>query len=309
MHPDQMQLHFNPESLTLLNVILGLVMFGVALDLHIRDFKRLFLAPKGPLIGLTAQFLLLPMFTYLLIRIIEPMPSLALGMILVAACPGGNVSNFITHLAGGNTALSVTMTAISTTLALVMTPFNLTFWGSLYPPTAELLTQVQLDPVQVFFTIVMILGIPLAAGMSLRHYAPKIAARLRRPFKIASIGVFVLFIAIAFMMNFDNFQTFIVHVFYIVFLHNATALLLGFWSSRLLGMPHRDARAVSIEVGIQNSGLGLVLIFDFFHGLGGMALVAAWWGIWHLVAGLSLATYWSRKPAAAPALSRIETTS
>ena len=297
MHPDQMQLHFNPESLKLLNVILGLVMFGVALDLHVRDFKRLLAAPRGPLIGLAAQFVLLPLFTYLLIRVIEPLPSLALGMILVAACPGGNVSNFMTHLAGGNTALSVTMTAVSTTLALVMTPFNLTFWGSLYPPTADLLTQVQLDPIQVFFTIVMILGIPLAAGMTIRHHYPQVAARLRRPFKIGSIGVFVLFIVIAFAMNFDNFQKFVLQVFYIVLLHNATALLLGFWSSRLLGMPHRDARAVSIEVGIQNSGLGLVLIFDFFHGLGGMALVAAWWGIWHLIAGLSLALYWSRKPA------------
>ncbi len=297
MDLDAVRLHFNPQSLIALNAILGLVMFGVALDLRVEDFRRVVRSPRGPLIGLGAQFVLLPALTFVLTLFLRPLPSIALGMLLVAACPGGNVSNFITHLAAGNTALSVSMTALSSALALVMTPLNLTFWGKLNPHTAPLLTSVSLNPLQVMATIFLILGLPLAAGMSIAHRRPQLAARLRRPFRIFSIFAFVLFVAIAFAANFDYFQKFVLRVFFYVLLHNAGALFIGYLAARAFGMSIRDRRAVSIEVGIQNSGLGLALIFNFFSGLGGMAVTAAWWGIWHLIAGMSLAFYWSRKPA------------
>jgi len=293
---DQLQLNFNPESLKLLNLIIGLIMFGVALDLKVDDFKRLAAAPMPPLIGLVGQFILLPALSFLWTLVLKPPPSIALGMILIAACPGGNVSNFLTHLAKGNTALSVSVTAISTAVALVMTPLNLTFGGRLNADTAPILHRINLDPLEVFSTVVIILGIPLAAGMLVARYAPKLAGRLRRPLKIFSLVFLVSFIIVIFALNWDNFLTYVPKIWFAVFIQNGLGLWGGYAMSRVFRLPRRDARAISIEVGIQNSALGLALIFEFFAGLGGMALVAAWWGVWHLVSGLTVALIWSKRP-------------
>jgi len=293
---DQLQLNFNPESLKLLNLIIGLIMFGVALDLKVDDFKRLAASPIPPLIGLVGQFILLPALSFLWTLILKPPPSIALGMILIAACPGGNVSNFLTHLAKGNTALSVSVTAISTAVALVMTPINLTFWGRLNADTAPILHRINLDPLEVFHTVVIILGIPLAAGMLVAHYAPQLAGRLRWPLKFFSLVFLVSFIMVIFALNWDNFLKYVPKIWFAVFIQNGLGLWGGYALSRVFRLPRQDARAISIEVGIQNSALGLALIFEFFAGLGGMALVAAWWGVWHLVSGLTVALIWSKRP-------------
>jgi bile acid:Na+ symporter, BASS family len=289
---DEVQLNFNAAGLVTLNVILGLVMFGVALDLTLDDFKRVARTPKGPVIGLTAQFLLLPAATFALTQVLPVTPSIALGMILVASCPGGNISNFITHLAKGNTALSIGMTAFSTALAIVMTPLNLSFWGSLDPATAAILHEVSLSPFEVLMTVMTILGVPLVLGMTVAAKLPRAAARMRKPLKVLSIVFFLGFVVIALQQNWAHFVVWVGLVMGVVALHNGSALALGYGAARFLGCPGRDARAVSIEVGIQNSGFGLTLIFTFFGGLGGMAIVAAWWGVWHILAGMSLATFW-----------------
>jgi len=295
---DQVRLNFNPQGLMVINGAIGLMMLGVALELKLDDFKRIFTAPKAPVIGLTAQFLLLPAFTFLLTLIIRPYPSMALGMILVAACPGGNLSNIITHLARGNTAVSISMTAVSTAAAVIMTPLNLTFWGSLNPATVPILHQVSLNPVDLFITIFMILGIPLAAGMFLASRFPAMAQKVRRPFKIFSLAFFILIVCGALAANWRNFLDYVGIVVLAVFIHNALALNIGYWAGRMVGLKERDNRAVSIEVGIQNSALGLVLVFNFFDGLGGMAILVAWWGIWHIIAGLTAAFFFSRRPLA-----------
>jgi len=297
---DQVQLNFSPGTLALLNVLIGLIMFGVALDIRVADFKRVVTDPRGPLIGLVAQFVLLPAMTYVLVGIIDPLPSIGLGMMMVAACPGGNFSNFLAHHAKANSALSVSMTAISTALAVVMTPANLAFWGGMNPKTAAILQQVELDPFALFQTILIILGVPLVAGMLVASKKPTIAARLRRPMKVFSLTAFGLFIAGALVGNWEHFLNNVGYVAFAVALHNALGLALGYGSGRLLGSPKYDARAISIEVGIQNSALALVLIFGFFDGLGGMAIIAAWWGVWHLISGLTIATYWSRNPVPIP---------
>ena len=291
---DQIRLNFNPQSLTALNVLIGLMMLGMALDIKLDDFRRVVRSPRGPAIGLAAQFVLLPAFTYLLTMVLRPAPSLALGKILVAACPGGNLSNVMTYLAGGNTALSVSMTAISTAAAVFMTPLNLSLWGSLNPATATILKQVSLSPLDVFGSIVLILGLPMAAGLFIAHRFPGLTARLRKPFKIFSVVVFMCFIAGALAANWSIFLKVIGLVVLVVMAHNGLALGLGYGAARLAGLPPRDRRAVSIEVGLQNSALGLVLIFNFFEGLGGMAILTAWWGVWHIIAGLTLAFVWSR---------------
>ncbi len=298
---DQVQLNFNPATLTVLNVLIGLIMFGVALDIRIDDFKRIARDPRGPLIGLTAQFLLLPAFTFLLIQIIEPPPSIALGMLMVSACPGGNFSNFLAHHAKANSAMSVTMTAISTALAIVMTPFNFTFWGNQSPGTAAILRDVNLSPLDLFGTVLMILGIPLVLGMLVAARSPDLATKLRKPMKIFSLTAFGIFVAGALLANWSQFLENIGRVAIVVAIHNGMALALGYWSARALGSPKYDSRAISIEVGIQNSALALVLIFSFFDGLGGMAIIAAWWGVWHLISGLTVSSWWAAHPAPVPA--------
>jgi len=292
---DGLSLNFDPNSIMLLNVILAIIMFGVSLDLKVDDFKRVLQSPKGPLIGLLAQFILLPAFTYGLTLIINPAPSIALGMILVSSCPGGNVSNFFTNYAKGNTALSVSMTSISTVLSIFMTPFNITFWGNMNENTRNILTKVNLNPMDMLLTILIILGVPLILGMYFATKKPELAAKMKKPFKYASVLFFVGFIIMAFSKNINNFLTYIKFVMYVVAVHNIVALSIGYYSAKLGKLKEKDRRAITMEVGIQNSGLGLLLIFDFFNGLGGMALIAAWWGIWHIIAGLTLGTFWAKR--------------
>ncbi len=297
---DAVRLNFSPTTLHVLNAILAIVMFGVALDLRGEDFRRVVENPKPVLVGLAGHYLVFPAFTFLLVLALRPAPSIALGMMLVASCPAGNISNFLVYLARGNTALSVSISSASTVLSVVMTPLVLRFWGSLYAPTRAILRDVAVDPLEMFVTIFVLLGIPLTLGVLTARRWPAFAARARLPLKRFSIGVFALFLIFALAGNWTYFVTYVRWVVFAVFLHNATALTTGYWTAAALGLPERDRRAVSFEVGIQNSGLGLILVFTFFGGLGGMAIVAAWWGIWHIVAGLSLATYWSRRPPQLP---------
>ena len=293
---DEAKLNFDESSLLLLNVLIGLMMLGMALDLDVEDFKRLIRQPKPPAIGLVAQFLLLPAFTFLLTLIIRPEPSIALGMILVASCPGGNLSNVMTYLAGGNAPLSVGMTAVSTAAAIVMTPVNLAVWGSLNSDTEPILRSVSLSPLDLFMTIFVILGIPLIVGMLIARRFPDVTARVRGPFKIFSVVVFIGFVAAALANNWEQFLDYVGLVVFAVLVHNAVAFLIGNSAARLAGLDQRDQRAVTIEVGLQNSALALILVFDFFDGLGGMAIIAAWWGIWHIISGLTVAQLWSRRP-------------
>jgi len=177
-----------------------------------------------------------------------------------------------------------------------MTPLNRRLWASLYPPNANILTVVSLDCCSMFKTISLLLIIPIILGMLLRKYQPKLSDRLHPVMHYTSIIIFAAIVLMAFKANFDLFLTYIHLVIFLVFIHNAVALTLGYQVGKLFKLPGADRRSIAIETGIQNSGLGLILIFAFFDGLGGMAIVAAWWGIWHILAGLSLAYFWSRSP-------------
>jgi len=292
---DNVQIHFDSSGLWVLNIALAVVMFGVALSITINDFKTLFRQPKLILVGVLSQFILLPLFTFLLVTIIKPLPSIALGMMMVAACPGGNISNFMTHLAKGNTALSVSLTAFATFLAIFMTPFNFQFYGNLYEPTAQILQNVKLKPLDLVKLVILILGIPLVLGMFLRSKKPQLAIKFSKLLKPFSIIVFVAIVIIAFSNNIDVFNTYVHHVLAIGISHNILAILLGLAVAKLFRLSFKNQKTLAIETGIQNSGLGLLLIFTFFNGLGGMAILAAFWGIWHIISGLLLAAYWSHK--------------
>lgn len=291
---DGITLNFSPAALNLLNAILGVVMFAIALDLRIEHFRALLRAPKPLLVGLFSQFVVLPVITFAMVLALQPRPSIALGLILVAACPGGNISNFLTHRAGGNVALSVSMTAIATVTALVMTPLNVALWGNLYAPTREILRSVTLDPVTVVVTVGMILVLPLSLGIWLNARRPDIADRIRRPMQWLAMIIFILFIVLALAANWTFFLAYAGAVAGLVVLHNALALAGGYLTATLAGVSDYDRRSITIETGIQNSGLGLILIFAFFNGLGGMAVVAALWGLWHAISGLALATVMAR---------------
>jgi bile acid:Na+ symporter, BASS family len=292
---DQVQLSFNPQTLTLLNTVLGLVMFGVALELKVDDFKAALRTPKALALGLLGHHLLFPAMTYVLVWILNPIPSIALGMILVSSCPAGHISNFLVHYARGNTALSVSVSALSTAVALVMTPLNFAFWGNLHPVTSGLMKQVAMSPWEMLEVVVLLLGVPLVLGMWVARRFPAFAQRIRKPMKFLSLLVLVGFIVGALAANFKHFLAYIQFVVLVVFIHNLLALVTGYSLAAALRLPERDRRAITFEMGIQNSGLGLILIFNFFNGLGGMAIVTAWWGIWHIVAGMTLATWWKNR--------------
>jgi BASS family bile acid:Na+ symporter len=293
---DEVMLNFSPASLMLLNAILAVVMFAIALDLRPDQFRALGRAPKPLIAGFVAQFAALPAATWLLVLVVQPRPSVALGLILVAACPGGNISNFLTHRAGGNTALSVSLTALASVGAIMLTPLNIALWGGLYAPTRAILVQTAIDPAQVAMTVVFLLVLPLALGMLVNARMPTLAARIRRPMQILSMVIFVGFIVAALAANWGYFLDLAGTVAGLVVAHNALALALGFVIATLAGLAPRDRRSITIETGIQNSGLGLILIFAFFGGLGGMAVVAAFWGMWHAISGLALAVLWGRRP-------------
>jgi BASS family bile acid:Na+ symporter len=293
---DAVRLNFTPASLVALDVILAFVLFGVALDMRLDDFRRIVTAPRGTVIGLVAHSVLLPAAAFALAAFLRPAPSIALGMILVASCPSGNISNFLVNYAHGNPALSVTIAAFSMLGSVLFTPVNISFWGGMAPGTAAILRVVDLDPWQVFRTILVLLVVPTVLGVTVSRRWPEFAQRARRPFRLLSIAFFACFVLAATAVNLPFFLDYVPRVALFVFLLNASALALGYWTARVARLPEADCRAVSFEVGIQNAGFGLALVFSFFGGLGGMALVAAWWGIWHLLAGMTLAAWWRRRP-------------
>jgi BASS family bile acid:Na+ symporter len=306
---DTIRLHFNQDGLLALNIALGFIMFGVALGIKLKNFKQIFLQPKKAIVGIASQFFLLPFLTFIFAIAFSKFitPGVALGMILVASCPGGNISNFISSLAKANTELSISLTAFATMAAIVMTPFNFAVWGGWYldfvasKDAASLLQPLQIDPVQIFKTVFILLGIPLILGMIFAHKFPKITSKIIKPIQTLSLLIFMGMVVIAFVNNAEYFLKYIFYVVILVLLHNALALVSGFSFASLMKLDRADRRTITIETGIQNSGLALVLlfnenIFDPLLPIGGMIFIAAWWGIWHILSGIGIATVWKRIP-------------
>ena len=292
---DAIRINFDTESLWVLNIAIGIIMFGVALGITSEDFKRLIRHPKILLVGVFSQFILLPALTFLAIIIIQPHPSFALGMMMIAACPGGNISNFFSKMAKGNAALSILMTSISTLMAIFMTPLLFSIFARYVPGTESLNQSIYVDPIAMVTTILKLVVVPLVIGMVLNHYKPVFTKKIQFPTKVLSIIIFFGIVVFAVIGNFENILNYLDDIFFIVLIHNALAFLLGYYWARFMKMSSKNVRAISIETGIQNSGLALIIVFNFFEGLGGMALVTAWWGIWHLISGFSVAMWWSNQ--------------
>ncbi len=299
-----------PGGSTLLNIVLALVMFGVALGIKPRTFLDILKNPKSMLIGITCQIILLPALTLCLVMLLGNYitPMIALGMILVASCPGGNISNFITSLSRGNSELSVSLTAFNTALCVLTTPLNFAFWGKLYINFANNHSLAEIPELQIplgdiFQSIFIIMGIPLVLGILCGHYWPKVTKILQKPLQNLSIVIFIVMVIFILKGNFEVFEKVIKYIFIIVFLHNLLALGIGYGTSTLFRLPYKDRRTLTVETGIQNSGLGLILLLNPnifpvtgpWADNGGMLVITAWWGVWHIISGLTLAGLWRWK--------------
>lgn len=269
-------------------VALFVMMLSVALSLSPSSFVFLRRSPKPFLVGLSLQLVALPLLTLMLCFIIKPSPSVALGMILVSCCPGGNVSNMLVLLARGNAALSVSLTAASSFAAAFVTPLAILFWCGLYPPTSQLLQTIDFNAWSFLLQTSLILVVPLLLGISINARLPALAQRIQKPLVVFST---VLLLAIIVLGAHKYWATFVAigsTVMGLVVLHNALAFFMGNMSARLFRLAKADQRALTFEVGIQNSGLGIVILMTQLGGLGGAAVVTGIWGVWHIVAGLAL---------------------
>ncbi|MCK9292333.1 MAG: bile acid:sodium symporter family protein [Bacteroidales bacterium] len=299
-HIDNVRLNFSEGGLLYMNITLAIIMFGVALDIKKDHFKNILLYPRSAFLGVFSQILLLPALTFLLVFLLNPPPSIAMGMILIAACPGGNISNFISALAKANVALSVSLTAFSTLTATIVTPINFAFWGGMYVRYYEkakhLNIPIQIDFLQMAQTVFILLGVPLIIGMWAGHKFPQFAEKYRKKIRFISIFLYMTFIVGALVANAQFIPGVILALGLVVFLLNVQTLSTGYLVGTVFRVSRADRRTLSIETGIQNSGLALVLIFNpkLFNANGGMAFMAAWWGIWQMVSGIVLALIWAK---------------
>lgn len=306
---DNISVNLNQTGMNTINIVLAFVMFGVALGIRPAMFMDVLKKPKSVILGICCQLILLPALTFALAVAMKDWisPMMSLGMILVASCPGGNISNFMSSLSKANTELSVSLTAFSTAAAMFTTPANFALWGGWYLRFATRISaelpELHIEFWEVFKTVVILLGIPLILGILCSHYFPRISEKLKKPLQYISILFFIIMVVMAFSQNIDAFMKCIRYIFLVVFIHNLLALMTGYGIGMIFRAPVADRRTLTIETGIQNSGLGLVLllgtnIFAGFPPHGGMLVITAWWGIWHIVSGLTVAYIFNRSKKA-----------
>jgi len=291
---DAIRLNFNPDQMIVLNIAMAFLMFSVALDVRPGDFRKVVEFPRSFAVGLFAQYLIFPVFTLGIIRIFQPPVSVALGMVLVSMCPSGNMTNFLVHFAKANVALSVTLNATIILLASVVTPAGFLFWSRFVPNSEALRTSFEIGFADMALIIVLLILCPLLVGMGLNGRFPQFIAKIRPWVQRVSLVIFFSILVIALLGNSDNIVRYLGFVFLLVAFHNMVALGTGYGLGRLFRLPELDCRTLAFETGVHNTALGLLLIFRFFNGLGGMALLAAWWGIWDLLTGMALANWWKR---------------
>jgi BASS family bile acid:Na+ symporter len=298
---DSLRIVLDPLGQAGVALALMLVMFGVALGLRVQDFRILADQPSLYLGGVLAQIVLLPLVTFGLIILISPPPSIALGMIVVACCPGGSVSNLLTYLSRGDIAVSVALTATSSMLAALLTPASTLFWARAYEPTAELLNSLDVNPLLFIGQTTLLLALPLAAGMIVAAKMPDFAERIRKRATVAGAAVLGATIVYGIAYFYPILWPAIGLLAGITIMHNTAAFATGAVVGMVLSKQASIRRALTFEIGIQNAGLALIILLAQLKGVGGAAAVAAVWGIWDLIAGGLLAmsyNYFDRKRVA-----------
>jgi BASS family bile acid:Na+ symporter len=295
---DQLDLNLADGFQLAVKAIVALFLFGIALDTKIGDFRDVARRPWVILAGLVAQYVVMPGLTVLLTLALDVRGSVAIGMILVVCCPAGNLSNILTHRSRGDVALSVSLTAVSTIAAVVVTPIALAFWCGLNPAADDLLRDVHIDPWDMVAEAIFLIGLPFALGILIAWRRPSVSERARKIVEPAALTLLLLIVVGGLAGQFGTFIDYVGVVAVAIILQNALSLLVGYGTGRATRLPESGVRAMTLELGLRNTGLALVLALGFFGELGGVAFVAAMWGLWDVITGLVLSTWWRRRPPA-----------
>ncbi|MFH7765351.1 bile acid:sodium symporter family protein [Acinetobacter sp. BSP-28] len=279
-----------PEAFVWLKVyitwMLGIIMFGMGMTMTVDDFKGVVQSPKAVVIGVAAQFIVMPGLAYLLCQLFQLPPEIAIGVILVGCCPGGTASNVITYMAKGNTALSVACTSVSTLLAPLLMPAIFYFLASQW---------IEINASSMFISILQVVLFPIILGLIIRAVLKsKVESYIQvMPF-ISVVAIVAIVAAIIAGSKAQILQSGLL-ILGVVALHNGLGYLLGFWASRLFKLPYADCKAVAVEVGMQNSGLGVALAAVHFAASPLTVVPSAIFSLWHNISGPALATYWASK--------------
>lgn len=268
-----------------ITILLGIVMFGMGLTLKAVDFKLVITNPVPVIIGVCAQYVIMPLSAFLIAYIMNLPAELAAGLVLLGSVPGGTASNVMVYLAKGNVPLSITMTSFSTLLAPIATPIILLLLAGKWMPV---------DPIAMFTSIIQVIIIPIILGIIIRRVVPQIVEKSINVIPLISVVAIMIIVSAVVAGNVDTIASAGSIIFAAVVLHNAFGLLFGYITARVLGLDESNRRAISIEVGMQNSGLGVALATAHFGPLAALPSVLG--AVWHNISGPILATYWSKKP-------------
>lgn len=293
---DQAQFDFSPAVGLAVAVMVGFLVFAVALDLTWDQFRRVIRKPGAPLVGLLAQYVVLPGVAFGIGLLMAGTPSIALGLLLVTCCPGGALSNYLTGVARGSVATSVSMTAVSTLFSVVVTPLLFAFWATLNPATRAVLRRIELDPARMIMVLLIMLVVPVTVGMLIRSRRPGMADGIRTRSRRIAAGVFAVVVGVLLIGNVDVLATFARTALPPVVLTFTIAVALGWSLARIAGLAAADRRAVTLEVAFQNVALAVGMAVAFFPTLAGVAITSILWGTVHLTLGFALAVSWARVP-------------
>ncbi len=266
-----------------ITILLGIVMFGMGLTITVADFKEVLTRPKDVAVGIVGQFLIMPSLAFLLVKIFNLAPEIAIGVILVGCCPGGTSSNVMTFLSKGDVALSVTITSITTLLAPIVTPGLIYLFASEY---------IDVAPSALFMSIVKVIIIPIALGFIVQKLFNKQAKASVKVMPLVSVVAIVAIVAAVVAGNQQKIAETGLTIFAVVVLHNSLGYLIGYLFGKMFGMNLAKKKAIAIEVGMQNSGLGASLAVAHFSPLA--AVPSAIFSVWHNISGPILATIFSR---------------
>ncbi|MDM5226029.1 bile acid:sodium symporter family protein [Cytobacillus sp. NJ13] len=269
-----------------ITILLGVVMFGMGLTLKAVDFKIIFTKPLPVIIGVCAQFIIMPLVAFVIAKLLNLPAELAAGLVLLGCVPGGTASNVMVYLAKGNVPLSIAMTSVSTLLAPIMTPLLLLMLAGQWMPV---------DAVAMFMSIVQVIIVPIVLGLAIKKFFPVAVEKSLTVLPLISVAAIITIVAAVVSGNSATIAASGLLIFTAVMLHNGFGLLLGYLAGKVLGQDEVNRRAISIEVGMQNSGLGVALATAHFGPLAALPSVLA--AAWHNISGPILATYWSKKPA------------
>jgi BASS family bile acid:Na+ symporter len=268
----------------LITPALGVIMFGMGITLSGQDFKRVLLRPLDVAVGFCLQYGFMPLAGFVLSNIFGLKPLLAAGVVLVGSCPGGTASNVITFLARGDVALSVTLTSVSTIMSPVLTPLFTYIYAGQW---------IDVPAYKLFITTIKIIIIPIALGLGIKTlYREKVMFAVEFLPLLSSVAI-IFIVGVIVAANAESISGVGLRTGLVVIIHNVLGLAVGFGLARLAGMNMKKAKAVSIEVGMQNSGLGVALAGAYFGALA--ALPAAIFSVWHNISGSALAWWWSRQ--------------